>query len=110
MSISEATFHELVDQTQRQIEDLLEATNLDFDLENSGGILTIICENQSQVIISRQAPLKQLWVAARSGGFHFDYDNEQQQWLDSSSAQPLAERLQAVFSEQAGESLDFSSL
>ena len=110
MSISEVEFHELVDSTQRNLEDLLEDTDLDFDLENSGGILTIICENQSQVIVSRQAPLKQLWVAARSGGFHFDFDSSQRAWVEVNSQQTLAEHLQAIFIDQAQTTLDFSSL
>ena len=110
MSFTEAVFHEQVDQTQHHIEDLLDASDLDLDLENSGGILTITCENHSQIIISRQAPLKQLWVAARSGGFHFDYDTEQKHWIDNTRQLALADLLQRVFLEQAGEKLDFSSL
>jgi CyaY protein len=58
-------------------------------LENSGGVLTVRFDNGSQLILSRQAPLRQLWVAARSGGFHFDYDAQTQTWISDSNAEPL---------------------
>ena len=83
--LSEAQFHHLVDQTQRQVEDAYDDSGLDLDLENAGGVLTIKFDNGSQVILSRQPPLVQLWVAARSGGYHFDWDG-QRCICDTSSA------------------------
>ena len=65
MSLSEARFHDLVDATQQAIEDVLDDCDLDIDLENSAGVLTVRFENGSQLIFSRQEPLRQLWVAAR---------------------------------------------
>ena len=63
MSLSEARFHDLVDTLQQTIEDAFDDTDLDVDLENSGGVLTVRFENGSQLIFSRQAPLRQLWLA-----------------------------------------------
>ena len=103
MSLSEARFHDLVDATQQAIEDVLDDCDLDIDLENSAGVLTVRFENGSQLIFSRQEPLRQLWVAARSGGFHFDYDAESQRWLCDSNDEPLGELLLRVTAEQAGE-------
>ena len=45
-------------------------------MENSAGVLTVKFEGGAQLIFSRQEPLRQLWLADRSGGFHFDYDEE----------------------------------
>lgn len=67
MSLSEAQFHDLVDEVQERVEDVFDDSDLDLDLENSGGVLTVRFENGSQLIFSRQEPLRQLWVAARSG-------------------------------------------
>jgi CyaY protein len=42
---------------------------LDVDLE--GGVLTVGCPDASRIIINRQTPNREIWIAARSGGFHF---------------------------------------
>lgn len=110
MSLSEARFHDLVDQTQQQVEDYLEDSGLDVDLENSGGILTIGFDNGSQLILSRQAPLLQLWLAARSGGFHFDHDAETGKWFCQSTGLFLGQMLARAVQEQAGEPVGFPGL
>ncbi|BAU77191.1 iron donor protein CyaY [Metapseudomonas furukawaii] len=110
MTLSEAQFHDLVDAAQELVEDAFDDSDLDLDLENSGGVLTVRFENGSQVILSRQEPLRQLWVAARSGGFHFDYDADSGRWICDSSGEPLGELLGRVTREQAGEDLEFDEL
>jgi CyaY protein len=107
MSLSEARFHDLVDTLQQTIEDAFDDTDLDVDLENSGGVLTVRFENGSQLIFSRQAPLRQLWLAARSGGFHFDYDEDQGGWMCDSSDEMLGEMLVRICREQAGVDIEF---
>ncbi|WP_068825139.1 iron donor protein CyaY [Pseudomonas sp. BMS12] len=110
MSLSEARFHDLVDAAQQAVEDIFDDSDLDLDLENSAGVLTVRFENGTQLILSRQEPLRQLWVAARSGGFHFDYDADQGLWICDTSEEPLGELLGRVTREQAGEELDFEEL
>ncbi|WP_447594989.1 iron donor protein CyaY [Aquipseudomonas campi] len=110
MSLSEARFHDLIDAAQEIVEDVFDDSGLDIDLENSAGVLTVRFENGTQVILSRQEPLRQLWVAARSGGFHFDYDEAQGLWICDTSEEPLGELLARVTQEQAGEQLEFEEL
>ncbi|WNW12780.1 iron donor protein CyaY [Pseudomonas sp. DTU_2021_1001937_2_SI_NGA_ILE_001] len=110
MSLTEARFHDLVDATQQALEDIFDESDLDLDLENSAGVLTIKFDNGSQIIISRQEPLRQLWLAARSGGFHFDYDEEEQRWVCDTSNELLSEMLVRITREQAGVELDFDEI
>jgi CyaY protein len=110
MSLSQARFHDLVDLAQQRVEDVFDDADLDVDLENSGGVLTVRFENGSQLILSRQEPLRQLWVAARSGGFHFDYDAASDAWLCDSSDERLGEMLARITREQGGEALEFEDL
>jgi CyaY protein len=110
MSLSEARYHDLIDAVQQEIEDVFDDSDLDVDLENSAGVLTVRFANGSQVILSRQEPLRQLWLAARSGGFHFDYDEAGGRWICDSSDEPLGELLTRVVLEQGGEELDFTEL
>lgn len=110
MSLSELQFHEQIDAVQAQIEAVFDASELDVDLDNAGGVLSIGFANGTQVILSRQSALSELWVAARSGGFHCRYDAPQQRWICNSSAETLGELLTRVTHEQAGEALDFAPL
>ena len=110
MSLTEARFHDLVDATQQALEDIFDESGLDVDLENSAGVLTVKFENGSQLIFSRQEPLRQLWLAARSGGFHFDYDEEENRWSNDTSDELLSEMLARITLEQAGFELDFDEI
>ena len=89
-TMNEARFHDLVDALQQQVEDA-------FD-------------DGSQLILSRQAPLRQLWVAAKSGGFHFDYDEASGLWRHDGSQEPLGALLNRATLEQGGEDVEFPGL
>jgi|Deesub1362B_J571_1020462.scaffolds.fasta_scaffold00319_1 CyaY protein len=108
MSLSEARFHDLVDATQQALEELLE-DHAD-DIEITAGMMTIKFDNGSQLIISRQEPLRQLWLAARSGGFHFDYDEESGKWSCEKSEELLGEVLARCVQDQTGLELDFEEI
>ena len=110
MSLTEARFHDLVDATQQALEDIFDESGLDVDLENSAGVLTVKFENGSQLIFSRQEPLRQLWLAAVSGGFHFDYDEESERWMCDKSEEQLGEMLERIVKQQAGAEFDFEGL
>ena len=110
MSLSEARYHDLVDATQQAVEDIFDDSGLDIDLENSGGVLTVRFDNGSQLILSRQVPIRQLWLAARSGGFHFDYDEQSERWICDTSDELLGEMLVRVTQEQSGTELEFDEL
>tara|TARA_R100001244_G_scaffold19684_13_gene20346 strand:+ start:6034 stop:6477 length:444 start_codon:yes stop_codon:yes gene_type:complete len=110
MSLTEARFHDLVDATQQAVEDIFDDSDLDLDLENSAGVLTVRFENGTQLIFSRQEPLRQLWLAARSGGFHFDYDQASDRWICDSSDEQLGEMLARITLEQSGADLEFEEL
>lgn len=106
--MTESEFNALVDDTLLRIEELLdEQAETDLDYETSGGVLTVRCENGSQIIFTRQAPVRQLWVATVGGGFHFDYADAERGWVRDSDGQPLGAFLAATFRDQAGETFDF---
>lgn len=110
MSLSEARFHDLVDATQQALEDLFDESGMDLDMENSAGVLTVKFEGGAQLIFSRQEPLRQLWLADRSGGFHFDYDEADGRWICDTSDEQLGEMLVRITLEQSGAELEFDEL
>jgi len=108
--MTESEFMTQVDETLTGIEEILDNAESDLDYETNGGMMTVTCANGSQIIFTRQPPVKQLWLATREGGFHFDYDSERQCWLRDSDGAPLAEVLTRAFADQAGERLAFDAL
>lgn len=105
--MTESEFNDLVDETLIRIEESIDDSGADVDYENSGGILTLIFDNDSQIIINRQTPVKQLWVAARAGGFHYDYDADSAGWKRDSDGEDLSVTLKRCAQEQGGEAIDF---
>ncbi len=104
--MDESEFNQRVDDILEQIEDAIENTDADIDYETAGGILTLSFEDDSKIIINRQTPVRQIWVAARQGGFHFVYNENTDQWQLESSEQELFTALSQYCSEQAGEPIE----
>ena len=99
--IDESEFHDIVEQTIESIQDAIDESGADIDYEEIGGVLTLEFENGSKVIVSKQPPVKQLWVAAKSGGFHFDYNVEGAQWVcDSGDNEELFTMLNRLCKQQ----------
>ena len=104
--MNESEFNALAEETIIAIEDAVEASGADIDYDTAGGILTLEFTNGSQIIINKQTPLSQIWVAARSGGFHFDYDASRHLWhLNRDDQRELFVQLSLYCSEQAGETV-----
>lgn len=94
---------------EEAIDSMVEAYDLEMDYENSGGVLTIFMEeSSSQVIISRQAATQQIWVAAKSGGFHCIYDNAD--WICTKTNESIQALLSRTCSEQSSRPITFPDL
>jgi CyaY protein len=76
------------------------ADTSDIDFEMQGGILEIECADGSKVIVSPHAIAKEIWVAAKSGGFHFRFDAATERWIDTRSGDPLRPRLVEILKQQ----------
>ena len=72
----------------------------DIDFEMQSGILEVECADGSKVIISPHAIAKEIWVAAKSGGFHFRYDASTGTWVDTRSGDALRARLADILKQQ----------
>ena len=110
MSLTEARFHDLVDATQENLEDIFDTCDLDVHVENSAGVLSVKFENGKSLIFSRQAPVLQLWLAAPNGGFHFDYDEKRSSWKCDKTDELLSEMVQRLTLELAGAELEFEEI
>jgi len=86
----------------------LETGDADVDWNINDGILEIECADGSKVIVNRHVPNRELWVAARAGGFHFRA--EAGQWRDTRSDDDLAHVLARLLRAQAGLALILPTL
>jgi len=103
--MTESEFLALADQALTAIESSLEDatsdTNLDVECSRSGNVLEIeFVDNGSKIIVNSQTPMQEIWVAARSGGFH--YRREGSQWLNTRDGSELFAALSRMVSEQSG--------
>ena len=98
-------FNALADQAFQQIEVALERADIDFEIV-AGGVLELEFDDGSKIIVNRHGVAREIWVAARSGGFHFRWDGGQ--WLDTRDGARLMDKLAALASLQAGVLLTFS--
>lgn len=92
---------------ENALERLQEECDADFDYElKPGGIIEIDFGDGSKIIVNRHAAAREIWVAARSGGFHFRPPATQGgPWLATRGDEDLATILSRCFSDQAGEAL-----
>lgn len=109
-NMTDSEFEECVDDTLLAIEDVLDNCHIDIEYENTGGILTLEFANQSKIIINRQIAVHQLWIAAKSGGFHLEYESTSDTWKTNKQGEELFDLLGRLCSEQAGESISFNEL
>ena len=95
-------FNTLADAALARIEAALEASGADIDFElAAGGVLEIEFADGSKIIVNRHGVAREIWVAARAGGFHFRWDGLV--WRDTRDGVELMIKLSALASQQAGE-------
>ena len=92
-------FETQADAAFERLERALEATDLDFELKE-GGVIEIEFDDGSKIIVNRHGAAREIWVAARSGGFHYRWDGRA--WRDSRGDQELFSSLSELISDQLG--------
>ena len=100
--MNDAEFDRLANAALQEIERRLEASGADLDFElKEGGIVEIEFADGSKVIVNRHGAAREIWIAARSGGFHFRWDGSA--WRDTRDGSELFDALSRVASAQAGQ-------
>lgn len=89
-------------QIEATLEELANTSDLDVECTRSGNVLEIeFVDNGTKIIVNSQAPMKELWVAAKSGGFHFKVDGSK--WINSrDGGVELFAALSQMVSQQGG--------
>lgn len=86
-------------QVQEMFEQAFENDVWDVDCKRSGNVLEIeFVANGSKIIVNSQAPMQEMWVAARSGGFHYKYEADA--WHNTRDGSELFATLRAIAEAQ----------
>jgi CyaY protein len=100
--MDEAQFSALAERTLERIERALEESGIDADTElKEGGVLEVEFPDASRMVINRHGAAREIWVAARSGGFHFRWDGSA--WRDTRDGAELFAALSRLVSAQGGQ-------
>ena len=95
IAAADATF----DKIGLALDAALETSDADLDWNLKDGVLTIECEDESRIIINRHVPNREIWVAARNGGFHFRAEDGH--WRDTRGRDELGVALARLLKTQA---------
>lgn len=98
--MTEEQFEARCEQVLRTIEDAIDAADVDIDTGRRGQVLELEFEDGSKIVVNGNAPVRQVWVAARSGGFHFR--DQAGAWVDTRSGEELFVSLSRLVSAQSG--------
>lgn len=99
--MTESEFSDIADETLERIERSVEACEVEIDTElRDGGVLELEFENGSKIIINRHAVGREIWVAAKSGGYHFR--RVEGAWRNTRDGEELFAALERYIGQQAG--------
>jgi CyaY protein len=104
--MNDSQYNLLADDLLLAVEEAIDACGTDIDYESSSGILTLTFKNGSKIIINKQAPLHEIWVATKFNGHHFAYENDQ--WIDKRGAGEFWQFISQAVSKQAEETITLS--
>lgn len=105
--MNDTEFEALASQALQRIERALEESGVDADFEvQQGGVLEIEFADGSKIIVNRHGVAREIWVAARAGGFHFRWDG--QRWRDTREGGDLFAVLSRLVSAQGGRAVILS--
>ena len=99
--MTESEFLQHSDALFADIEDQIDEGGWDFDCQFSGNVLTLEADDGSQIIVNRHTPNQELWIAAKSGGYHFA--ERDGQWLATRDGSEFFTVLSEALSVAAGE-------
>lgn len=107
--MTDLEYLEAAEQVLRRIEAACDRinddTDADIDNQRVGGMVTLVFDDRSQIVVNLQKPLLEVWLAARSGGYHYRWLDGQ--WRDTKNGEEFFARLSQSASQHAGAALAF---
>jgi len=90
-----------LDAIEAALDKLNDEDVVDVECSRSGNVLEIeFLDNGSKIIVNSQAAMQELWVASRSGGYH--YRQKEGKWINTRDGSELMASLSEMVSTQGG--------
>ncbi len=103
--MTESEFNEVADAVFARIEQAIDASAADIDYDSNGAVMQIEFEDGGKLIVNRHAPNQEIWLAAKSGGFHFAYRDGN--WVSRRDGSELYAKLGELVRMGSGEEISF---
>lgn len=103
--MTENDFHELADAVFERIEQAIDASDADIEYDSNGTVLEMEFGDGSKIIVNRHVPNREIWLAAKSGGFHYGYQDGK--WLSQRDDSELYAKLTELVQLGTGKRVDF---
>ncbi|WP_413113062.1 iron donor protein CyaY [Thaumasiovibrio sp. DFM-14] len=103
--MNSSEFHALADELFNAIEEGIDESGADIETETSGNVLTLEFDDRSQIVINRQEAMSEIWLASKSGGYHFKFNGDA--WICSRSGLELISMLQKECTIHAAEAVNW---
>ncbi|MDB5108088.1 MAG: Frataxin CyaY, facilitates iron supply for heme synthesis or Fe-S cluster assembly [Candidatus Binatus sp.] len=105
--MDDQTFRERSDASLSRVAKWLEELDPDeVDYSTGDGVVTIEFADGAKFVLSRQAQMKQMWLAAGAHGYHYKWDDSGTTWLDDKDGHELYPRIAEVVADQVGHPID----
>ncbi|HUN70288.1 MAG TPA: iron donor protein CyaY [Burkholderiales bacterium] len=99
--MTESEFESLAGAALAALERAFETSLPDADVQTKGtGVIEIEFDDGSKMVINRHGAAREIWVAAKSGGFHFRHDGAA--WRDTRDGTELFAAVSKLASQQCG--------
>ncbi|AOY01762.1 iron donor protein CyaY [Jeongeupia sp. USM3] len=103
--MTESEFLAETDRIFSRIETALDDVDFDVDALRTGNVLELEFEDGSKVIVNRHVFNQEVWIAAKSGGYHYRHDG--QRWTNTRGDGEFFADLAAAIALHAGEPFSF---
>jgi CyaY protein len=103
--MTESEFNELADAVFQRIELAIDDADAGIDYDSNGTVLEMEFADGSKLIVNRHVPNREIWLAAKSGGFHYALENER--WFSQRDGSELFTKLSELVKLGSGQQLDF---
>ena len=100
-------YYECIDETFEQVESKLEELESDPDIAAAEGVLNVTFSNGVVFVLSRQPAVEQLWLATPGGGFHFVWQDGEEEWFDTKTNDGFRQLLSRELAEHTGEHIEW---
>ena len=98
--MNDSEYNLIADELLLAVEEAIENSGEDIDYESVSGLLTLTFKNTTKIIINKQAPLHQIWVATKFNGHHFEM--HENLWQDNRGGGEFWQFISSAVSKQAG--------